>query len=97
MTAVCCADDSRIMLTGDTTGVAKVWSVAELKDPGGDRQACGPLCVIAGCHDMGVNGADLSPVTAITSEYAASPALVYLCAYVYSRFSFVLNKKKKKK
>lgn len=95
VTAVCCTDDSRIMLTGDTTGVAKVWSVAELTDPGGDHGTCGPLCVIAGCHDMGVNGADVSPATAITSEYA-SPAFVCSCSRVCNRRSSVLDKRKKR-
>lgn len=92
MTAMCCADDSRIMLTGDTTGVAKVWSLAELTDPGGDRQVQGALCVIAGCHDMGVNGADVSPATAITGECAASLAFVCLYAYVYVIVDIALDK-----
>lgn len=62
---VCCSKDSRIMLTGDTTGVAKVWPIAELTDTCGKST---PLFVLSDCHDMSVNSADVSPVTAITSE-----------------------------
>jgi len=53
------------MLTGDTTGVAKVWPVSELTDTCGKST---PLYVLYDCHDMGVNSADISTVTAITSE-----------------------------
>lgn len=54
------------MLTGDTTGVAKVWSVAELTDIYGKAA---PLHVMYDCHDLGVNSGDISPVTTITSEW----------------------------
>lgn len=53
------------MLTGDTTGLAKVWSVAELTDAHGKST---PMYVLFDCHDMGVNSADISTVTTITSE-----------------------------
>lgn len=53
------------MLTGDTTGVAKVWSIAELIDVSGKTT---PLYVLFDCHDMSVNSADISSVTTITSE-----------------------------
>jgi len=53
------------MLTGDTTGVAKVWSVSELTNNCGKAT---PLYVLFDCHDMGVNSADISSVTTITSE-----------------------------
>jgi len=53
------------MLTGDTTGLAKVWSVAELTDAHGKTT---PMYVLFDCHDMGVNSADISTVTTITSE-----------------------------
>jgi len=53
------------MLTGDTTGVAKVWPVAELTDTYGKTT---PLYVLFDCHDMGVNSADISTITTITSE-----------------------------
>jgi len=53
------------MLTGDTTGMAKVWPVSELTDTCGKIM---PLYVLFDCHDMGVNSADISTVTTITSE-----------------------------
>ncbi|XP_025206511.1 WD repeat, SAM and U-box domain-containing protein 1-like isoform X1 [Melanaphis sacchari] len=62
---VCCSIDSRIMLTGDTTGVAKVWSVSELTDTCGKTT---PLNILFDCHDMGVNSADISTVTTITNK-----------------------------
>ncbi|KAL4149687.1 hypothetical protein QTP88_003568 [Uroleucon formosanum] len=62
---ICCSTDSRIMLTGDTTGVAKVWLVAELTDTYGKTT---PLSVLFDCHDMGVNSADISTVTTITNK-----------------------------
>lgn len=61
---LCCSNDSRIMLTGDTTGVAKIWPVAELIDTYGKST---PLFVLSDCHDMGVNSADISPITTISS------------------------------
>lgn len=62
---ICCSKDSRILLTGDTTGVAKVWLVAELIITCGKTT---PLYVLSDCHDMGVNSSDMSPITTITSE-----------------------------
>lgn len=85
VTMICCSGDSRILLTGDTTGVAKVWSVAELTD------ACGktaPMCVLHGCHDMGVNSADVSPVTAITSE---SKRLIYVAKRLRVSAAYTFN------
>ncbi|XP_060839716.1 WD repeat, SAM and U-box domain-containing protein 1-like isoform X4 [Rhopalosiphum padi] len=69
---VCCSTDSRIMLTGDTTGVAKVWPVSELTDTCGKST---PLYVLYDCHDMGVNSADISTVTAITNKGKVYSAL----------------------
>lgn len=64
ITMLCCSNDSRIMMTGDTTGVAKVWPVADLIDTYGKST---PLFVLPSCHDMGVNSADISSVTTISS------------------------------
>ncbi|VVC34911.1 Hypothetical protein CINCED_3A006655 [Cinara cedri] len=64
---ICCSKDSRIILTGDTTGVAKVWSVTELIDSAAFDKIT-PLYVVFDCHDMGVNSADISPITTITTR-----------------------------
>lgn len=65
VTSICGSKDSRIIFTGDTTGVAKMWSIAELTDTFGKSE---PLVVLSDCHDLGVNFADISPVTTITGE-----------------------------
>ncbi|XP_050534733.1 WD repeat, SAM and U-box domain-containing protein 1-like isoform X2 [Daktulosphaira vitifoliae] len=65
VSTICCSKDSRIVVTGDTTGVAKIWSISELTDPCGKTV---PLYVISGCHDMGVSSVDVSPINPITNK-----------------------------
>ncbi|XP_050428558.1 WD repeat, SAM and U-box domain-containing protein 1-like isoform X2 [Adelges cooleyi] len=65
VSTVCCSKDSRVLITGDMTGVAKVWSVCELTDPFGKTA---PLFVLSDCHDMGVSSAEISPITTITNK-----------------------------
>lgn len=67
ISVACVSGDSKIFLSGDTTGFVKVWHVSSFCDSEVTSELL-PDHSIPDCHDLGINQADFSPITDVTGE-----------------------------
>lgn len=67
ISVTCASSDSKIILTGDSTGFVKFWHISTFYNDeiGFDLT---PELSIPDCHDLGINNAHFSPVADITGK-----------------------------
>lgn len=61
ISTACISADSKIVLTGDSTGFVKLWHVSKFLESESSNETLTPDQCICDCHDLGINHADFSP------------------------------------
>ncbi|XP_065199529.1 WD repeat, SAM and U-box domain-containing protein 1-like [Planococcus citri] len=68
ISTACISADSKIVLTGDSTGFVKLWHVSKFLESENSNESLTPDQCICDCHDLGINHADFSPSMNISDK-----------------------------